>query len=71
MKSNKSHEKPSVSEREQKRRAMLDEALSRPGVRRAMEVYGYWQEQDQGLDPYRTSAKEPYQIITTDHANAQ
>ena len=49
--------------------AMLKKALSRPGVREFMGVYGQWQERDKGLDSYRAATKESRQIITTDHAN--
>lgn len=71
MKQKQNHEMPHACNREQKHSIMLAEALARPGVREVMEVYGQWQEQDQGLDPYRTATKEPFQIKSTNHANAR
>ncbi len=60
---------PPRSGRAQNCNAILEKALSRPGVREVMEVYGQWQKRDKGLDSYRAATKEAYQIITTDHAN--
>lgn len=71
MELKQNRDQPSTCEREQKRKTMLEEALSRPGVREAMKVYEQWQRQDQGLDPYRAATKERSQIITTDHANTR
>ncbi len=51
--------------------AMLKEALRRPGVREAMEVYRDWQRTDNGLASYRAATKQPSITTTTDHANAQ
>ena len=57
------------SKREQDRKAMLEAALARPGVREVMEVYRNWQKADSGLDSYRAATKEPQTITTTDHTN--
>ncbi len=71
MKHKHSGETPHTSNRKQEYSIMLEEALARPGVREVMKIYGQWQEQDQGLDPYRTATKEPSQIKATNHANAR
>ena len=60
-----------ASRREQEHAAMLKEALSRPGIREVMEVYGGWWEQDRGLDTYRAAAKMPARTTTTDHTRAR
>ena len=57
------------SKREQDRKAMLETALARPGVREVMAVYQNWQKADSGLDAYRATTKEPLTITTTDRAN--
>ena len=57
------------SDREKKSAALLKEALDRPGVREAMEVYREWQRADRGMDAYRAATKVPYITMTTDHAN--
>ena len=57
------------SKRERDRKAMLEVALARPGVREVMEVYRNWQEADSGLDAYRAATKEPLRTMTTDRAN--
>ncbi len=56
--------------RESERAAMLEEALSRPGIREMMQVYQNWKKLDQGLDPYRVATKKQSVTTTTDHANA-
>lgn len=58
-----------ISEREKKFDAMLEEAISRPGVREVMEVYQCWQKQDQALDSYHAATKETPHILTSDRAN--
>ena len=50
--------------------AMLQEALSRPGVREFMEVYQNWQEVDKNLNLYRQAIKPQTETTTSDHANA-
>ena len=65
------HADKKQSHREAAHAAMLEEALRRPGVREAMEVYRGWQRADNGLDPYRAATKQPWVTTTTDHANAQ
>ena len=57
------------SSRQQKRDALLEEALSRPGVREFMEVYGNWQEANAELDKYHAITRELIITKTTDHAN--
>ena len=59
------------SNREAVHAEMLKEALRRPGVREAMEVYRGWQRADNGLDSYRAATKQPWITTTTDHANVQ
>ena len=63
--------KPMTSKREQDHAAMLEEALSRPGVREVMDVYGGWREKDRGLDTYRAATKTPARTTTTDHTRAR
>ena len=57
------------SSRESQRVALLNKALSRPGVREMMAVYRNWQLADRGLDAYREATKEPLITTTTDRAN--
>ena len=59
-----------ASRREQERAEMLEEALSRPGVREVMEVYGGWREQDRRLDAYRAAMKAPARTTTMNHTRA-
>ena len=58
------------SSREQEHAAMLKAALARPGVREVMQVYGGWQDKDQGLDAYRAAVKASGRIMTTNSSNA-
>lgn len=51
---------------EEERTALLREAISRPGVRDAVEVYLGWQEKDSELDAYRSATSRPDTVITTD-----
>lgn len=62
---------PAQSKREQEHAAMLEEALSRPGVRQVMEVYQNWQKADRAMEPYRLAAKQHETVTTTDHANVR
>lgn len=59
--------------REQELAAMLEEALSRPGVREAMVMYRRWQEADQSMEAYRTattrSSWSSTRDTTTDRTN--
>lgn len=55
--------------REEAHRAMLQEALSRPGVREFMEVYRNWQEVDKELESYRRAARGRNEIITSDRTS--
>ena len=59
------------STREAVHAAMLKEALQRPGVREAMEVYQDWQRADNGPDSYRATTKQLWITTTTDHANVR
>lgn len=59
----------STSRRERQHAEMLETALSRPGVREVMTVYGSWQEKDRGLDVYRSATKKPARITTTNSSN--
>ena len=60
-----------ASRREQDHATILKEALSRPGVREVMEVYGGWREQDRRLDACRAAMKAPARTTTTDHTRAR
>jgi len=51
------------SRREQELAAMLEEALSRPGVREAMAMYRRWQEADQSMEAYRTATLDPAGVL--------
>ena len=62
--------KQRASERAEIHAALLKDALSRPGVREMMLVYGQWQEQDRTLDAYRAATKDMVPTGATDHANA-
>lgn len=64
-------EKSEISKREQEHAAMLEEALSRPGVREVMDVYSRWWEKDRGLDAYRAAMKTPAHTTTTNHTRAR
>ena len=59
----------SMSRREREHAEMLEAALTRPGVRELMKVYGNWQEKDRGLDAYRLATKEARSIVTTNSSN--
>ena len=48
---------------------MLKVALSRLGVREAMEVYSGWLEKDQGLNSYRSATQKPMKMITTNSSS--
>ena len=50
--------------------AMLQEALSRPGVREVMEVYQNWRKVDQALSAYRQATKRQGQVTTSNRTNA-
>jgi len=65
------HAKPPVCARERNRNIMLEKALSQPGVRTVMEVYGEWQRQNQGLDPYRAVSAESPRMVATNCANTR
>lgn len=67
----KSHHRPRTGALEQEREALLQKALARPGVREVMQVYGLWQEQDKGLNPYRTATRKSFKITVTSHANTR
>ncbi len=59
------------SKHEREHAAMLEEALSRPGIRQVMEVYRHWQKADPAMEPYRLAAKQHETVTTTDHANVR
>lgn len=65
------HDKPSACARERKRNIMLEKALSQPGVRAVMEVYGEWHRQNQGLDPHRVVSAEPSRMVATNCTNTR
>lgn len=49
--------------------AMLQEALSRPGVREFMEVYRNWQDVDKDLEAYRKASRHRNEITTSDRTS--
>ena len=67
----KSRPRPRTDTLEQERKVLLQKALARPGVREVMQVYGLWQEQDKGLDPYRAATRKSFKITVTSHANTR
>lgn len=56
-------------ERHKHHAALLEDALSRPGVAEYMEVYKNWQECDRGLDSYREVIKSMQKTITINRPN--
>ncbi len=60
----------STSEREKQHQQMLEAAISRPGIREIMEVYGNWEEKDRGLEAYRSVTKQRGYITTTSSSTA-
>ena len=56
---------PAKSKHEREHAAMLEEALSRPGIRQVMEVYRHWQKVDRAMEPYRLAAKQHETVTTT------
>ena len=49
--------------------AMLQEALSRPGVREFMKVYEDWRKVDDAFDHYRQVLKQQARMATSNHTN--
>ncbi len=70
MNTQRNSDRPS-SKRAAEHAAMLEAALSRPGVREMMEVYGGWQEKDRGLDSYRAATKRPGRVTTTNSSSTR
>lgn len=50
--------------------AILQEALSRPGVREVMKVYENWRMADEALAPYRQILNRQRQTATSNHTIA-
>ena len=50
--------------------AMLQEALSRPGVREVMQVYENWRRTDRGLDTYRRATRQRVKTTTSDRSSS-
>lgn len=50
--------------------AMLQEALSRPGVREFMEVYQNWRKAESGIDHYRRTVKRRGKVTTSDRTSS-
>ena len=65
----KKMEKPST--RAQSHEEMLKEAQSRPGVREMMEVFGYWQKADKGMDAYRAATRKRNITTTVPHTSTR
>ena len=57
------------SNREQAHAEILKEALSRPGVHEAMQVYRNWPEKNQNLKSYRSAIQKPPIITTTNSSS--
>ncbi len=68
-KARKHTETPEGSSRGEDHAAMLEEALTRPGIREVMQVYQGWQRLDRELDPYRATRRRSPIATTSDHAN--
>lgn len=49
--------------------AMLKEAISRPGVREAMEIYQNWKRMDVSLSDYRRVNDKRDKVVVTDNSN--
>ncbi len=62
--------KKRVEQSELEHDKLLQSALTRPGVRELMKVYGGWHKLDQRLDVYRSATKRTYRIVTTNKSNA-
>ena len=69
--SGKATRKQSSKDLEQSRKAILKEALSRPGAREALKRHNSWQKQDHALDSYRSATEGIGKISVTDSANAR
>lgn len=61
--------KAQESDLETQHRSMLEEALRRPGVREAMEVYGHCQPAVLALQAFYDATTQLPNSTTTDHAN--
>ena len=64
-----SEKKVRKSQRQEQQTDLLEEALSRPGIRELMLVYQGWEKREQQLDSYRTAASGKGTVTTSDHAN--
>jgi len=60
---------PEKNPREPAPDALLEEALSRPGVREAMEVYQNWRKADRQLADWRRASAPRRIVKTTDRVN--
>lgn len=56
--------------REQAYDTMLQEALSRPGVREAMQVYQKWREANNDVDRYRRATNRRQRVTTSDRTSS-
>ena len=63
--------KPLSSKRKEDYEEMLKLALSRPGVREVMEVYGGWKERALEIDAHRSAMKPAKRAVTTDYTTAR
>ena len=58
MKDQKNTDKSKTAlSRQQQNDALLEEAMSRPGIREVMAVYGDWKDVDRALESYRKTAR--------------
>lgn len=64
-----SEKKVRKSQRQKQQTDLLEEALSRPGIREVMLVYQGWEQVERNMDSYRTVANERGTVSTSDHAN--
>lgn len=50
-------------------KAMLQEALSRPGVREVMEIYENWHKVDRALSTYRQATRKQGRVTTSNRTS--
>lgn len=61
-----------LASREDQSKAMIKKAMSFPGIREVMEVYGENQKIEREVEEYWQASRENELIVTTsDHANVQ
>lgn len=58
-------QKPTKSERAAAHAKMLETALSRPGVKESMNVFGRWSEADRKIGEYRRATDQSARMVIT------